>query len=130
MTPHTSLRGAKPRSNLGGDEILHGACPEHYAILRGVYPERREILRFAQNDKKRRVQGQNDNRRKVQDLGSHAQNDRRRRARNDTRITSLAGFGHPLRKKLHINMNLLIGLLASGVVLLVVGLVIMFAGLP
>jgi len=109
MTPRTSLRGAKLRSNLGGDEILHGPCPEHYSILRS-----------AQNDKKRRVQ----------DLGSHAQNDRKQRARDDTRITSLAGFGHPLRKKRHINMELLNGLLASGVVLLVVGLVIMFAGLP
>ena len=34
----------------GWDFSLHGACPE-----------RGEILRSAQNDSKRRVQGQNDN---------------------------------------------------------------------
>jgi len=40
-----------------------------YEVLRGVYTERYEILRYAQNDK-----------------GGRAQNDRKQRARNDTSI--------------------------------------------
>ena len=71
-TPRLSLRGTKCRGNLGG---VLGDCFASLAktvgvmarLLCGVYPEP-EILRCAQNDRGR------------------TQNDRGRRARNDTKI--------------------------------------------
>jgi len=41
--------------NIRRSFLLHEACPGHYVILRGVYPERSWILRLAQNDKRQRA---------------------------------------------------------------------------
>ncbi len=38
-------------------------------LLRGACPEQNEILRYARNDKKRRVQGQNDKERRARNDG-------------------------------------------------------------
>jgi len=63
-----------------GIDLSHTALHESKRLLRGACPERREILRYAQNDKKQRAQNGKKRR---------AQNDRRRRARNDKEGKSL-----------------------------------------
>ena len=58
-------------------------------LLRGACPERHEILRYAQNDMKRRARNdrasaQNDTKRRARNDRASAQNDTKRRARNDS----------------------------------------------